>query len=277
MRWWIYKCNNEDRPYQVEHGDWADFFDIGTVTSWGSTEWVPPLEQLTSGDMVIAYQTERNELVGLAKVDRLRRRGQYLDLYLEPLERIGVKIRPLKKADSRIAAIPALQRGPVKTVYDLSAGDAIALLRAAKSTVAEELISTHSRHEQRPPVLTFPDPEKRKRIEKAAIQAAKQWLQRQNYMFIKDRQQDNCGYDLLAKHCRSGKELHVEVKGTGEATKHFYMSRNEFRYMDAPQWRLIMVCDALDKPQVTMFTARQARRAFNIDPFAWVGTAKPGT
>jgi hypothetical protein len=57
--------------------------------------------------MVIAYQTERNELVGLTKVDRFRRRGAHLDLYLEPLEEIGVKVRPLKKADSRIAGIPA--------------------------------------------------------------------------------------------------------------------------------------------------------------------------
>jgi hypothetical protein len=133
MKWWIYKCNSRQHPDQVVYGDWRDFFDKGRIAEWGSTEWVPALELLTRGDMVIAYQTDRNELVGLTSVHSLRRRSGYFDLFLEPLEEIGVKVRPLKKLDPIIAAIPALQSGPIKTVYDISPSDAQALLRAAGS------------------------------------------------------------------------------------------------------------------------------------------------
>lgn len=136
MAWWIYKCNNQQHPNQVAYGDWREFFDVGGVTSWGSNERVPALEQLTPGDMVIAYQTDRNELVGLTKVDSFRRRGGFLDLYLEPLEEIGVKVRPLKKSNPGVAAIPGLQPGPIKTVYDISTSDAKTLLRAAGSAFA---------------------------------------------------------------------------------------------------------------------------------------------
>jgi hypothetical protein len=118
---------------QVSHGDWSDFFAQPGVSSWGSNEWVPALEQLTPGDMVLAYQTDRNELVGLAKVDSFRRRGRHRDLYLESLEHIGAKVRPLKKVDPRIAAIPALQPGRIQTLYPISAADAKALLRAARA------------------------------------------------------------------------------------------------------------------------------------------------
>lgn len=138
---------------------------------------------------------------------------------------------------------------------------------------AEALVSGHSRAEQLPPKLAFPNPEQRKRVEQAAIDAAKTLLGKDHH--VTDRQKDNCGYDLLAKNRKTGEELHVEVKGTSGSNMHFYMSRNEFRYMVSPQWRLIMVSDALGKPKVNVFTAVQARQAFSIDPFAWEGTVKP--
>lgn len=138
---------------------------------------------------------------------------------------------------------------------------------------AEKVVLEHSGGEQLPPKLAFPDPEQRKRVEQAAINAATRFLDKDHH--VKDRQKDNCGYDLLAKHRKTGRELHVEVKGTGGMIMHFYMSRNEFRYMVSPQWRLIIVSDALGKPKVNFFTAVEARRAFSIDPFAWEGTVKP--
>jgi len=137
---------------------------------------------------------------------------------------------------------------------------------------AETLISEHSDIEQLPPKLSFPDPEQRKRIEVAAINAAKKFLKTEYH--VTDRQKDNCGYDLLARHRKTGKELHVEVKGTSGLNMHFYMSRNEFRYMVSPQWRLLMVSDALNKPKVNFFTAKDAHKAFSIDSFAWEGTVK---
>ena len=122
------------------------------------------------------------------------------------------------------------------------------------------------------PKLAFPDPQLRKRVEEAAISAAKDFLQ--NKYRVKDRQKDNCGYDLLAKHRKTGEELHVEVKGASGTAMHFYMSRNEFRYMPSPQWRLIMVCDALGSVQVKLLAASEVRQMFSIEPFAWEAVAK---
>jgi len=128
---WIYKCNSRQHPYQVAYGNWNDFFLGGQEDDWGSTEWVPDLSNAQRGDTILAYQTDRNELVGLAKVTALHPRGKFLDLILRPIKKIGVKVRPLKKLDRKIAAIPALQPGPIQTLYEITATDAKRLLRAA--------------------------------------------------------------------------------------------------------------------------------------------------
>jgi hypothetical protein len=131
MAWWIYKCNSRQHSDQVAWGDWRDFFDGDSEREWGSTRWVPALADLSPGDMILAYQTDRNELVGLAEVATLAKRRKNLDLILRPIERIGVKVRPLKNADLRIASIPALQPGPIMTVYPIEVEDAHRLLTAA--------------------------------------------------------------------------------------------------------------------------------------------------
>ena len=124
MAWWVYKCNGQER-YNV-YGDWRELFD-NPKRHWGKSEWVPALENLKRGDMIIAYQTDRNELFGLAKVRQSTERDG--DLYLTPIERIGVKVRPLKK-DPAIASIKAFQPGPVRTIYPITEGEARELLRA---------------------------------------------------------------------------------------------------------------------------------------------------
>ena len=132
MASWIYKCNARGDRHQVTWGDWAVFFDWDRTKEWGTTRNVPKLVDLAPGDTVLAYQTDRNELVGVAKVVRFRRDGRHLDLYLKPIERIGTKVRPLKKANPRVAAIEALRPGPIKTIYSITPAEARTLLRAAR-------------------------------------------------------------------------------------------------------------------------------------------------
>ncbi len=129
--WWIYKCNSQCREYQSLYGDWRDYFEGDHNEEWGNSDAVPALEQLHKGDMIIAYQTDRNELVGLARVYQTCAKDRYL--YLRVVERLlsPVKVRPLKKADREIEAIPALQGGPIKTIYPISYAHAMRLLRAA--------------------------------------------------------------------------------------------------------------------------------------------------
>jgi hypothetical protein len=132
MAWWVYKCNSKGLPYQRAVGDWrSEYFNGDPNQEWGSTDWVPALADLKQGDMIIAYQTDTNELVGLARVRQPCDKDTYL--YLEPVEviRPGVKVRPLRRSDPDIAAIPAFQPGRIATIYEISASDAQKLLSAA--------------------------------------------------------------------------------------------------------------------------------------------------
>jgi len=114
MPWWIYKCNSKNGPHQVSSGDWDSFFEHSSVHRWGSTEWIPSLAKLVPGDMIIAYQTNRNELVGVCRVAGFKNDRPYKILQLEPLERIGVKVRPLKALEPRIATMSALKPGLIR-------------------------------------------------------------------------------------------------------------------------------------------------------------------
>lgn len=124
MAWWIYKYN------AAVWGDWDHFFN-NPLTHWGTTEDIPQLESLTAGDMVIAYQTDRNELVGVAKVKPFRKRDGHFELHLKPIEEIRSKVRPLK-VDPKIAAIPALMSRARKTLHEMTHAEANVLIRAAR-------------------------------------------------------------------------------------------------------------------------------------------------
>lgn len=131
MAWWIYKCNAN------VWGNWDHFFRNPT-THWGTTQEIAQLADLAPGDMVIAYQTDRNELVGVAKVKPFRKRGPYLELHLESIEEVRTKVRPLK-ATSEIAAIPALTSRARRTLHGMTPAEAKVLLREARKAKRESL------------------------------------------------------------------------------------------------------------------------------------------
>ena len=124
MAFWIYKCNSRNKPHQVSSADWDDFFAEPGDGEWGSTEWIPELRKAQPQDTILAYQTDRNEFVGIAKVVRLRKRAAFRDLILRSVEEVRVKLRPLKQRYPSIARIPALQPGPIRTLYPIAAADA---------------------------------------------------------------------------------------------------------------------------------------------------------
>lgn len=137
--WWMYKNNSLNRSHQAAWGDWRELFDRGKADSWGRVEWTPDLARLQPGDGVLAYQTNRNELVGVAEVVGLRRSKHTESLWLKPIEPLGVKLLPLKRSDPAIAAIPALKQGPVRTIYEMTVSDAERLLEAARAVVRERV------------------------------------------------------------------------------------------------------------------------------------------
>ena len=123
---WIYKCNSKGREYQRTYGDWAEVFATTEAQWWGTTKVVPELANANKDDTILAYQTDRNELVGVARVVGWRPQGKYKRLILKPVRTIGVRVRPLKEANSTVARIPALQPGPIRTLYPISRADAAA-------------------------------------------------------------------------------------------------------------------------------------------------------
>lgn len=140
MSFWVYKCNDTDHPDQVVHGDWEYVFGAQKPVQWGSTEYTSDLEKLSAGDLLIAYQTERNEVVGLAEVIRFKQVGQHKQLYVQSLERFGVALRPLKKIDARIREMDAFKAGPIRTIYRITTSDAWHLLAVVKAQAQLHLL-----------------------------------------------------------------------------------------------------------------------------------------
>ncbi len=113
---------------------------------------------------------------------------------------------------------------------------------------------------------SFPDPEKRKKVELAAIEHVVTHYESKGYS-VSDRQSDNCGYDLFVKKGKS--VLKVEVKGTSLDEQRFFLSRNERVKSVDPQWRLAIVSNALDNPELSVYNTKEMEKAFDFEPLCW--------
>ncbi|SDJ98439.1 protein of unknown function [Billgrantia gudaonensis] len=119
------------------------------------------------------------------------------------------------------------------------------------------------------------DPETRKAVEEAAVLRVMTYLEHLNPPFeVRDRQKDNCGYDLLA--IRGKEALRVEVKGTAGTKPAFCLTRNERAASVHPAWLLAVVTDALsDEPSEPLFfTADEMNSRFDLEPYGWRATPK---
>ncbi|WP_337288754.1 DUF3883 domain-containing protein [Candidatus Methylomirabilis sp.] len=254
MSWWIYKCNSTQHERQIAWGDWNDFFFRGRPTGrWGKTEWTPAIAKLRRGDMIIAYQTNRNELVGTAKVKQSCDRDGWL--YLERLRTIGVKVRPLKEADAAIAAIPALRPGPVMTVYQISAADAIRLLKAAGTTTVSERPGAGGAFTKTPVTKQSieddvsnlletkrlaaqgfrTNPAIRKAVERYAVRRARRYYEQKGFHVSEHGRP----FDL---NCQKGRNcLYVEVKGTQSNGGEVILTPNEVDFAQKNRMELFVM------------------------------------
>lgn len=131
MAYWMYKCNAKRSVSPVYRGNWNVFFESSGAREWGNAKRLPALRQLSAGDIVIAYQTDRNELVGVAEV--VENHGRSNNVMMKQKEEIRAKVRPLKRANEKIAKTPALKQGYIRTLYTISPADAKRLLKAARN------------------------------------------------------------------------------------------------------------------------------------------------
>lgn len=127
-------------------------------------------------------------------------------------------------------------------------------------------LSAEESYEVKVTSRSFPDPQKRKEVELAAIDYVVTHYESQGYS-ISDRQSENCGYDLFAER---GKDvLKIEVKGTSLGDKRFFLSRNERTKSVDPQWRLAIVYNALYNPELSIYTTEEMEKAFDFEPLCW--------
>jgi hypothetical protein len=66
----------------------------------------------------------------------------------------------------------------------------------------------------------------------------------------------------------------VEVKGTSLLGESFFISRNEYLYIDDPRWRLALVTDALNEATLRLLNAHAVRRQFTFEPMTWIAAAR---
>ncbi|MDA3132213.1 DUF3883 domain-containing protein [Atlantibacter subterranea] len=113
----------------------------------------------------------------------------------------------------------------------------------------------------------YGDAKTRKAVEEAAIKAVWKYLEDNGYT-VKDRQSDNCGYDLYAQ---KGKNfILAEVKGTDSSQPRFLLSRNERAHSETDAgWRLFVVCKARTSPEIMQYTADEMEAAFSFSPKSW--------
>jgi hypothetical protein len=271
MSFWIYKCNARRSPGHYK-GDWDDVFVTDAPTDWGSVKDLPQLSQAQPGDQVIALQSDRNELVGVAVVvgrDRNR------NLVLRPEQQLRIKVRPLKKRSRGVARIPALQPGPVQTLYAISDTDAKLLLRVAALSIRDEgralASSASGTAEQSQGGAGFGRPEQNREVERAAIRFATKFYRHLGFR-VDDCSTRNLGYDL---DCRRGRRaLHVEVKGAMGKAKQFIITRNELRtWRRDPSFVLALVTEALRAPRLQTWRAKDHPR-FEFGEISFLATFK---
>lgn len=281
MDWWVYKCNARNNSYQRAVGNWNDLLDKRDG-KWGSTEWIPALNRLKRGDFVLGYQTDRNEVVLAARVRQSAKADTFV--YLEPIQELRFKVRPLKKSNAKIEAIPAFRPGPIATLYSITKSDVVRLLRAAgvdtsqwgsdlPNITPKAPISEKEEARVRACLSSgFGLPENNRKVERAAICATRRRFEKRGWK-VKSVESDRCGYDL---DCEKGKNrLHVEVKGTGGNSTGFIITAGEWnRSQSDPQFRLSLVCNALGAAEIEVFNGAEVRKQFARAPLAWKATRK---
>lgn len=125
------------------------------------------------------------------------------------------------------------------------------------------------------PLRGLGTPEHRKKVEKAAEYAVIAHYEKKGYAHERVTHLP-CGYDFVFTKGKS--VLHIEVKGTSSTVPQFFITRNEYRrgLQGNPAWRLAMVTSALScTPNVTEYDARELTRAFDLDPYVYIGKFIP--
>jgi hypothetical protein len=258
---WVYKCNNRQHEHQISWGDWRDFFRLakGRPLDWGGTGYIGSgsslriiRHEMQPGDLVLAWQTDRREAVGLCRVHDLRpSEGDdeiEWEIILEPVEEFDppVKLAAMKKRDPALAAVKAVRAGLIATLYGTTYVEARVLLdRCGVDPIVLE----------RPKRVVrgggFGTAEENRKVEQAAVAVVTKEYKRDGWS-VRSVENGKCGFDLVATKGR--RVEHIEVKGTRGVAPQFILTAGEVSASESDRrWKLAVVADALAKDAYAVY------------------------
>lgn len=132
---WVYKCNAKADA----QGDWDYFFDeMDGQGEWGGTWCINNhasrkiiREQLQVGDLMLAWQTDKQAAYGLCQVAALEDDGQEIAIILKPVMRFAqpVKLLEWKERSPALANGKAFRQGNAGTIFGTTPAEAAEILR----------------------------------------------------------------------------------------------------------------------------------------------------
>lgn len=141
---WVYKCNATSSA----QGDWDSFFDdLGgdREGQWGGTWCINNhasrkiiRERLQVGDLVLAWQTDKQAAYGLCRVAALDDDGQEIAIILAPVMRFAqpVKLLEWKERKPALANGKAFRKGNAGTIFETTPAEAAEILRICEVDLA---------------------------------------------------------------------------------------------------------------------------------------------
>ncbi|GAA2079235.1 DUF3883 domain-containing protein [Aeromicrobium tamlense] len=107
-----------------------------------------------------------------------------------------------------------------------------------------------------------------RKVEHAAVEAARDFLGDEGWREIRDCQLDGCGYDFIFRD-HYGRERFVEVKGTTSDQPHFQLTRLEHQIVsNDPRARICVVTRALTAPRIHLLEWPDVRD-LGVKPVVW--------
>lgn len=139
---WVYKCNATSSA----EGEWDYFFDdVGGEGEWGGTWCINNhasrkiiRERLQVGDLVLAWQTDKQAAYGLCRVAALEDHGDDTGIILETLMRFAqpVKLLEWKERSPALADGKAFRKGNAGTIFETTPAEATEILRICEVDLA---------------------------------------------------------------------------------------------------------------------------------------------
>lgn len=139
MRYWLYKVNRRGGPAGWS-GDWEeDLFASAKSRRWGGHEasLSPEVhraldEEISVGDVIVAYQTDRKVVVGYARVESVTGRPRARGIVLQPIERVDPPLKIHEHKHGTPLASSNAVKGPVM-LRELQRSEMEALLLLTKT------------------------------------------------------------------------------------------------------------------------------------------------